>query len=94
MFKFLTEKKNDEPKNDAKFLLQKVKDNYYLNKRLSVGSIGKISHSALVKTRYQNFRYNKISKRSDSIPHRYPIQGGIYFFNIYIAEYILKIKLL
>lgn len=77
-------------KNDAKFLLQKVKDNYYLNKCLSVGSIGKISHSALVRTKYmyQNFRYNKISKRSDSVPHRYPIQGGIYFFNIYIAEYI------
>lgn len=54
MLKFLTEKKNDEPKNDAKFLLQKVKDNYYLNKCLSVGSIGKKSHSALVKTRYQN----------------------------------------
>lgn len=54
MLKFLTEKKNDEPKKEAKFLLQKVKDNYYLKKSLSVGRNGKKSHSALVKTRYQN----------------------------------------
>lgn len=50
MLKFLIEKKNDEPKKDAKFLLQKVKDNYYLKKSLSVGRNGKKSHSALVKT--------------------------------------------
>lgn len=54
MLKFLIEKKMMNQKKDAKFLLQKVKDNYYLKKSLSVGRNGKKSHSALVKTRYQN----------------------------------------
>lgn len=60
MLKFLIEKKMMNQKKDAKFLLQKVKDNYYLKKSLSVGRNGKKSHSALVKTRYQNLWYNKI----------------------------------